>query len=394
MFKIRNQVFIQHYFFFRKNSAGFTLIELLIVVAIIGIIVTFAIIFLSQSRAKARDAQRLADIKQISTALELYRADEVSYPTIVTPGQSLVGPTSGITYVKKLPTNPPPTNDGSCAVNEYTYVTTDSGKTYKITYCLGQATSEAAAGINVAKPYVIATGCTPDCTNKCAGEADGCGDTCSGTVAYEGGPYDSNGTTQVTGGYYRTVLIGAQCWLKDNLNVGTMISGAGNQTDNSTVEKYCYNGSSSNCSAYGGLYQWPEAVQYNNGVTLTSGTPAGGNIQGICPTGWHIASNNEYSTLSTYLGGDSVSGGAMRETGTAHWGDGTGATNSSGFTAVGNGYRLSGSFYNITSQGRIWTAYTNSSSQAYYRVLSSGSASLSANSADRAQGYSVRCLRD
>jgi len=139
-------------------------------------------------------------------------------------------------------------------------------------------------------------------------------------------------------------LIGTQCWFKENLNVGTMINGTHNQTNNSVIEKYCYNNLTSNCDIYGGLYQWGEMVQYLNGTsnTTTWNPPPTGNVQGICPTGWHIPKDAEWTVLTTYLGGVSVAGGAMKETGNAHWSSpNTGATNSSGFTALGSGLRWS-----------------------------------------------------
>ncbi|MBK7631804.1 MAG: hypothetical protein IPJ23_14080 [Ignavibacteriales bacterium] len=75
---------------------------------------------------------------------------------------------------------------------------------------------------------------------------------------------------------YGTVLIGTQCWMKENLNVGTMIQGNSNQSNNGVKEKYCYNNDTANCSIYGGLYQWNEAMQY----VTTEGA------RGICPEGW------------------------------------------------------------------------------------------------------------
>jgi len=77
---------------------------------------------------------------------------------------------------------------------------------------------------------------------------------------------------------YNTVLIGTQCWMRENLNIGTRIDGSQNQTDNGTIEKYCYDDLESNCDIYGGLYQWDEAMQY----VTTQG------VQGICPAGWHL----------------------------------------------------------------------------------------------------------
>ena len=76
-------------------------------------------------------------------------------------------------------------------------------------------------------------------------------------VYYEGGPNNDIG-----GDYYNTVLIGDQCWLRENLNIGTRIDGILDQTNNTIMEKYCYDNLEANCKTYGGLYQWNEAMQY------------------------------------------------------------------------------------------------------------------------------------
>lgn len=235
------------------------------------------------------------------------------------------------------------------------------------------------------------------------------------TVQYEGGPYNADGTSTSTTGYYRTVLIGDQCWLKDNLNVGTMIGSKladattpQNQTSaSSSIEKYCYTyvtqgnasqitSGTADCAIYGAFYQWPEAVQYSNNVTLTTGTTvASGNIQGICPTGWHIPSDTEYSTLSTYLGGDTVSGGALKATGTTYWTTpNTGATNSSGFTALGAGFRnTNGSFSSRSPSINFWSTLPGVSTNAWSRSLHNSNTTLSRTSDSRAFGWSVRCLQ-
>jgi len=95
------------------------------------------------------------------------------------------------------------------------------------------------------------------------------------------------------------VTVGTQKWAKTNLNVGTMINGDKDQTNNSTLEKYCYDNLESNCTTYGGLYQWNEAMQY---VTIEG-------AQGICPAGSHIPSDLEWQTLEIFLGMASGTGG-------------------------------------------------------------------------------------
>jgi uncharacterized protein (TIGR02145 family) len=86
---------------------------------------------------------------------------------------------------------------------------------------------------------------------------------------------------------YNTILIGNQCWLKENLNIGQMIDNVFSQTDNGVIEKYCYGNNPMNCGIYGGLYVWNEAMQY----TTQPGS------QGICPSGWHIPTDDEWKIL-------------------------------------------------------------------------------------------------
>ena len=95
------------------------------------------------------------------------------------------------------------------------------------------------------------------------------------------------------GEIYTTVIIGNQCWMSENLNVGTMINGVTMPTNNGVIEKLCYNNNPLNCILYGGLYRWNELMQY----VTTTGT------QGICPTGWHIPSDPpEWNILTNYYG--------------------------------------------------------------------------------------------
>jgi uncharacterized protein (TIGR02145 family) len=140
---------------------------------------------------------------------------------------------------------------------------------------------------------------------------------------------------------YNTVLIGTQCWMKQNLNVGSLISGTVTQTNNGVIEKYCYENKEDSCTVYGGLYQWDEYMNY---TPQSSSNPSG--RQGICPSGWHIPSDAEWLQLVNFLGGNGVAGGKMKEAGTSHWkSPNYGATNSSGFTALPAGTRdIDGTF--------------------------------------------------
>ncbi len=185
---------------------------------------------------------------------------------------------------------------------------------------------------------------------------------------------------------YTAVLIGNQCWMKQNLNIGTRIEGTTEQTNNATIEKYCYNNTEANCTTYGGLYQWNEMMQYST-------TPG---VKGICPTGWHLPTDADWTTLTTYLGGESVSGGRMKETGTTHWASpNTGATNSSGFTALPGGYRnTDGSFGSLSYDGLWWSSTEHSSSDAWYRDMGYYDADVDRYGNLKSYGFSVRCLKD
>ena len=113
--------------------------------------------------------------------------------------------------------------------------------------------------------------------------------------------------------------------------------------NNGIIEKYCYDDDPANCDVYGGLYQWDEMMGY----TTTEG------VQGICPVDWHIPTDAEWDILQNYLGGFNVAGGKLKEAGTIHWNaPNAGATNSSGFTALPNGYRDGG-------VGNFWALGTN-----------------------------------
>ena len=189
------------------------------------------------------------------------------------------------------------------------------------------------------------------------------------------------------GKMYNTVKIGTQCWMAQNLNIGARINGSQEQTNNSIIEKYCYADLESNCDVYGGLYQWDELMQYAT-------TPG---VQGICPTGWHIPTDSEWTALTTFLGGESVAGGKMKEAGYVHWlSPNTGATNSSGFTALPGGYRDYGGYFStLTSQAYFWSSTEYSSTNAWHRHLFYHYEDVYRyNLYSKTRGFSARCVQD
>jgi uncharacterized protein (TIGR02145 family) len=206
---------------------------------------------------------------------------------------------------------------------------------------------------------------------------------------------------------YPTVQIGNQCWFQKNLNVGTMILGANDQTNNSVLEKYCYNNDTANCAIYGGLYQWAEAVQYQNGASNTaSPSPAfSGNVKGICPTGWHVPSDGEWCTITTFLDATvncailrfngTDAGSKMKSTSSLWNFPNTGATNSSGFTALPGGYRFTnGAFYSLGNSTHLWSSSEASSSSAFYLSLFYHYSSSARDDNSKGHGFPIRCLKD
>jgi uncharacterized protein (TIGR02145 family) len=195
--------------------------------------------------------------------------------------------------------------------------------------------------------------------------------------------------TDVDGNSYATVQIGTQCWTQSNLRVSKYRDGSSipnitdntlwSQTNTSSTGAWCnYSNDANNGTTYGKLYNW-YAVN---------------DSRGLCPTGWHVASDAEWTTLTTYLGGTSVAGGAMKST-TGWTSPNTGATNSSGFTGLPGGYRSNfGGFLNVGNSGGWWSSSAAGSGSAWCRLLAYGSAVVGRYDYDRRGGFSVRCARD
>lgn len=151
-----------------RNKKGFTLIELLVVIAIIGLLSTLAVVALNSARQKSRDSKRVADMKQIQTALELYFADNNGYPVNtnvvlgIDPATTLCGTSgfanacTGTTYMGLVPKAPSPADSGCSTVaggNPYTY--TANATNYSITFCLGGAVGDLGSSLRTASPNGI-----------------------------------------------------------------------------------------------------------------------------------------------------------------------------------------------------------------------------------------------
>ncbi len=208
------------------------------------------------------------------------------------------------------------------------------------------------------------------------------------------------GTPTVTyeGQIYNTIQIFSQCWLKENLNVGTMIPGTQEMEENGLIEKYCYFDEEDSCAIYGGLYQWREMIQY----TTTQG------VQGICPPGWHIPTDEEWKVLegivdSQYPVGDpewdqtgmrGFDAGKNLKT-TYGWHDNGNGTDLYGFSALPGGFRYyEGYFGGMGINTFFWSGTESSSFSAWYRRLVCSVVEAFRNYDFKKEGFSVRCVRD
>ena len=186
---------------------------------------------------------------------------------------------------------------------------------------------------------------------------------------------------------YNTVQIGTQVWMSENLKTTRYRNGGSipNVTDNATWGNLTtgawsyYNNADSNNAIYGKLYNWYTTL----GDTL-------------CPTGWGVPTDAEWTTLTNFLGGESVAGGKMKTIGNAYWNDpNTGADNTSGFSVLPGGYRNSlGSFFNIRDLAFFWSATEIDNDYAWNRTLYNNFGTVYRFSNSKSVGASVRCLRD
>ena len=206
--------------------------------------------------------------------------------------------------------------------------------------------------------------------------------------------------TDIDGNVYNTVNIGQQIWMTENMKTtkysdGTIIPLVNNQTIwdalTETSKAYCwYADDISNKDTYGALYSWSAAM---NGSSSSTANPSG--VQGVCPTGWHLPSDAEWSQLESFLGTNA--GGKLKEINTTHWRTpNAGATNESGFIGLPGGNRhIDGVFYDIGSYGYWWSATAINSTRANNRALYYYLTNLGKDfQDDKVYGYSVRCIKN
>lgn len=206
------------------------------------------------------------------------------------------------------------------------------------------------------------------------------------------------------GNIYTTINIGNQLWMAENLRYlpDVVPPGTGSQTS-PYYYVYGYSGTdiigaktTDNYSIYGVLYNWPATMAGSPGSTAN---PSG--VQGVCPTGWHLPSDAEWTQLTDYLGGDSISGGKLKASGTIQAATGfwfspnTGATNASGFTALPGGMRLNNyTFVSIVSEGIWWSSTEENGTKARGRNIRYDKTITNTSKAAKDFGTSVRCVKD
>jgi len=206
-------------------------------------------------------------------------------------------------------------------------------------------------------------------------------------------------TVNYGGQVYNTIQIRGQCWLKENLNIGTMILGSVEMQNNGVIEKYCYDDDIENCNNYGGLYQWDEMMNY----TVTQGA------QGICPPGWHVPAKEDWGILegsvdTQYGIGDPVwnEGGyigqdvATKLKSQFGWINSGNGTDDFGYSILPGGYHHLGNVYlNVEYQGYLWSSYKeNDYDLPWYRIYLWNYTQLWRNYWEIDHGLSVRCIKD
>lgn len=206
-------------------------------------------------------------------------------------------------------------------------------------------------------------------------------------------------TCDYGGEEYETIQIGSQCWFKRNLNIGSMINSSVTQSNNSTIEKYCYINNSSNCATYGGLYQWNEAMQYS--------TSDG--AQGLCPSGWHLPKDSDWTNLTNYLSANSqhwcsaTSVYLAKSLSSVSGWNASGSScmpgnlpannNSTGFSAIPGGYFYGSGWGNLGVENYLWTSTTDSAN-AWWRSIGNSNQRVSRSSVAKNYALTIRCLKD
>lgn len=318
-----------------NKNFGFSLLELIIVIVIIGILVTITAVSYLGMTNKAIEISLQSDLDGAKKKLVLYKSTYRSYPIALDSSNCPTAPTSDSNYCLKTSAN-----------NSFTEYTANR-----------DSFSLTEANIN-GLTYTITDDTSPQQKISLAvSDPD------------------------------NWIMIGSQTWAKYNLNVGTMISFAYNQSDDSVVQKYCAGNLESNCTTYGATYGWNEAMQYvtNEGA------------QGICPAGSHIPTDNEWKILEMYLGLTQVEADNLGWRGTDQ-GTQLKSGGSSGLNIPFAGVRVSGKYpgyVGLSLKAFLWSS-TSPGDYPYFRGLEPGYNNVYRwyGVYDKNDGFSVRCIEN
>ncbi|MCX6246812.1 MAG: hypothetical protein NTW10_03670, partial [Bacteroidetes bacterium] len=172
---------------------------------------------------------------------------------------------------------------------------------------------------------------------------------------------------------YPTVKLGTQCWMAKNLDYGIQIPSTSMQRDNCVVEKYCFTDNGANCTSMGGLYQWDELMRFENSAA----------VQGICPPGWHIPAESDWTTLFNFYTSNGFAGSPLKYSGY------------SGFNAFLDGVRFDNANWNFSTFATFyWSSSIHGTQKAWAHAMNTFNPSVSSYPGNRSNAFSIRCIKD
>jgi uncharacterized protein (TIGR02145 family) len=296
------------------------------------------------------------------------------------------------------------TADGGCSISARGVVwSTSQNPTISLSTKTSEGTGTGSFTSNLTGLTANTTYYVRAYATNCSGTAYGSEVSFTTTTASQGVACPGVPTiTDIDGNTYNTVQIGEQCWTKENLRVtkysdgtnipldssGGTIGNSGQTWGRTTGARTIYEHSQSNLTMYGYLYNWYAA----KGIATTGST----SYKNLCPTGWHVNTNGEWTTLITHLGGENVAGGKMKLTGTTLWtSPNEGASNVSGFSGLPGGSRGdSGGFGLLSSFGGWWSSSEYDISHSWILRLDYSVGDVGRFYTTKGHGWSVRCLKD
>jgi uncharacterized protein (TIGR02145 family) len=232
-----------------------------------------------------------------------------------------------------------------------------------------------------------------------------------GSISFAGNytiPLNCGTVQDADGNTYDTIVIGTQCWMKENLRTTKKPDGT-----NLTEGNGMYSNPAGFGSPWGRFYNWTTAVNISSSYDRTDWngvTASGAEIQGICPNGWHLPSDfynpetlynpgtlDDWGILFNFLGGDAVAGGKMKSTDLAYWtAPNDGASNNSGFSGVASGFweSASNTFRFRGTYDYFWSSAENGYANAWDYYLRNNQIALSKNFNDKKDGASIRCIKN